>query len=354
MVYRLLALALTLSLYANALHAQNTRAAGLHYSNPAKPYAQAEKTAAFLPRGQNDRQLTLENEPSEALSGQSTIGYPNTQVAHSFPQDTSRLWLVVTTDGNRYVGQILEDNKQSIVIETQVVGTVTVPKQNIKRLEPVDSQAKTRDGSIWGRNPQADRYFFFNSAYNLEAGEGYYQNVLIFFNQVDVGLTDNISLGVGTVPAFLFGGPTPFWLAPKVSIPVASDQFQLGGGALIGTVVGSGESGFGGLAYGLGTFGSRDRNLTLGLGYGFTDQEWLDIPAIMLGGMLRIGQKGYLIADSFLISANGSTGGIVTFGGRTVWPNIALSYGGLTAFVDDEILPAVMPWLGVSIFFGKR
>lgn len=354
MLYHLLALALTLSLYANALHAQDPPAAGLCYSNPAKLNVQAENTAAFLPRGQNDRQLTLKNEPSEALSGQRIIGYPDTQVSHSFPQDTSRLWLVVTTDGNRYVGQILEDNKQSIVIETQVVGTVTIPKQNIKRLEPVDSQTKMRDGSIWGRNPQADRYFLFNSAYGLDAGEAYYQNALVLFNQVNIGITDNISTGVGIVPAFLYQGPTPFWLAPKVSIPVASDQFQLGGGALIGTTISSGNSGFGGVAFGLGTVGSRDRNLTLGVGYGFTDRGWLDIPAFTISGMLRIGQKGYLIGDSFLLSANGSTGGLVAFGGRTVWPNIALEYGGFTAFADDEILPAVLPWLGVSVFFGNR
>ncbi len=66
-----------------------------------------------------------------------------------------------------------------------------------------------------------------------------------------MGVTNYFSIGAGIVPVFLFGGgATPVWITPKFSIPVVKDKFNVGAGALVGTVLGASGTGFG-LLYGL-------------------------------------------------------------------------------------------------------
>jgi hypothetical protein len=64
----------------------------------------------------------------------------------------------------------------------------------------------------------------------------------VLFNQGGYGVTNYFSIGAGILPVFLFGGgATPVWITPKFSIPVVIDKFNVGAGALAGTVLG--ESG---------------------------------------------------------------------------------------------------------------
>ncbi|MEQ8702780.1 MAG: hypothetical protein RIC19_02615 [Phaeodactylibacter sp.] len=273
------------------------------------------------------------------------------------PADTSRLTLVTTIDGNEYVGKILEQTTGTIKLETAVLGIISIPRQNIKSIQPVSGNLSFNNGEIWRSNPQSTRYLWSPNGFGLKPGEGYYQNILILFNQVSVGVTDHFSMSLGTVPLFLFAGaPTPVWIVPKFSIPVKKDKFNIGGGALIGTVLGdtgTDNNGFG-IAFGVGTIGNRDRNLTLGLGYGYAGQGWANAPTITISGMYRIGEKGYLITENVIVgTATNSPIGFLSFGGRTVWPKVALDYGGyIPANTGDGNL-FVIPWLGLSVLFGQ-
>ena len=116
---------------------------------------------------------------------------------------------------------------------------------DIKKISLV-SQTRAKDGSYWLENPQATRYFWSPNGYNLKKGEGYYQNVWIMGNQAIYGITNHISAGIGTIPLFLFGGaPTPVWLTTKFSIPVVENKFNVGAGALVGTILGEEHTSFG-------------------------------------------------------------------------------------------------------------
>jgi hypothetical protein len=203
-------------------------------------------------------------------------------------------------------------------------------------------------------NPQATRYFWLPNGYGLKKKESYYQNVWLFFNQVSVGLTDNFSIGAGMVPLFLFAGsPTPVWITPKVSFPVVKDKFNIGAGALAGTVIGLDESGFG-LLYGLTTFGSRDKNFTLGLGWAYAGGTIANVPTISVGGMIRTGPRGYFLTENYFIGAGGETFGIISAGGRRIIKRISLDYGlflPLAAGLDTFL---AMPWLGLTVPFGKN
>ncbi len=266
--------------------------------------------------------------------------------------DTTRLWEVITADGNQYIGVILDRNTDEVRLKTETIGIITIPVQNISSIKEVERRQMV-GGQLWADNPQAARYFWAPNGYGLKPGEGYYQNIWVFFNQVSVGLSDNASVGFGIVPLFLFGGaPTPVWITPKVSIPVVEDKFNIGGGALIGTILGESGSGFFGIAYGVSTFGSRDKNFNIGLGYGFADGEWARTPTVTISGMLRTGKKGYLITENYYIDAGGTSAGLISLGGRTVWRDVALDYGGVVPAGDIGTL-VVIPWLGITVSFGQ-
>jgi len=279
-----------------------------------------------------------------------STGSVNAQVE----SDTAKLWHVELQNENEYIGTIVSRDAEKIVLNTTELGIITIKVKDIRILEEV-SKDRLINGYYWYENPQAARYFWAPNGFGLRKGEGYYQNVWIFFNQFSYGVTDNITLGFGVVPLFLFAGaPTPIWVTPKFSVPL-HDQFHLGAGALIGGVLGLGEESGGafGIAYGNATFGSRDRNITFGLGYGFAGGEWADIPTINFSGMFRIGRRGYILTENYLIDGGDDTLVMLSLGGRSVWKRLSLDYGlFVPTFSGADALIAI-PWLGVVIPLGK-
>lgn len=190
----------------------------------------------------------------------------------------STLWQLITKDDNEYIGKIKEQQDSLLFFDDRKLGLLKIAQSDVKRLKPVDKN-KIKKGKFWGDNPQASRYFFAPNGYGLKKGEGYYQNVMLFLNQVSYGFTDNFTLGIGLVPTFLVSSDAtvPVWLTPKFSIPVVKDKFNLGVGMLAGAVLGDGGGSFG-IAYGSATVGSRNTNLSVGLGYGMVEGEWSDAP----------------------------------------------------------------------------
>lgn len=269
------------------------------------------------------------------------------------PTDTLPVYLVETIDDNEYTGQILDQDADKVILKTEALGIITIPKANIKRIQVLDNLQVVK-GQVWFENPQATRYFWTPNGYSLKAGEGYYQNVWVLFNQASIGVTDNISLGLGMVPLFLFAGaPTPIWITPKVSFPIKKDKVNIGAGALVGTVLGEDVGGFAGIAYGIATFGSRDKNITAGLGYGFADGGWADAPIINLSAMIRTGRRGYFLTENYFAAFDGDVAIILFAGGRRVGKGFSLDYGLIVPAVTGSDFVAI-PWLGIMVPFGRK
>jgi hypothetical protein len=244
------------------------------------------------------------------------------------------------------------EDSVNVVLETALMGKVTIPRtsiQSITWLKP----SSLKSGKLWAGNPQSTRYFWSPNGYGLKKGEGYYQNIWVLWNQASVGVTDYFSIGAGIVPLFFFGGTsTPVWITPKFSIPVVKDKFNLGVGALAGTVLGEG-AGFG-IVYGLGTVGNRNNNVTLGFGYGFVDGEWAKKPMITLSGMTRVGPRGYLLTENYFIGTSDESLLIISAGGRTITKKGGIDYGLLFPISSEIGTFIAIPWLGITIPFGKK
>lgn len=267
-------------------------------------------------------------------------------------KDTTILYRVETVDGNEYIGTLVSQDADVIVLKTEQLGNITLRKISIRKMTPIESD-QVKDGVLWFDNPQATRYFWQSNGYGLKKGEGYYQNVWIFFNQFSYGVTDNFSVGAGIVPLFLFSGTsTPVWITPKFSIPVVKDKFNVGLGSMLGTVIGEEEAGFG-FVYGTTTIGSRNSNMSLGLGYGYAGGEWANAPLITLSGMWRTGQRGYLLTENMYIPTGEDDVLLMSFGGRRLIKNAGLDFGLFFPLLTEDSFFAI-PWLGISIPFGNR
>lgn len=268
------------------------------------------------------------------------------------PNDTLK-YRIETQDGNEYIGIIKEETPEYLIVVTDNLGELKINIKDIKRKTSL-GKARKVGNQYWLENPQETRYFWQPNGYGLKKGEGYYQNVWVLFNSFAVGVNDYFSIGGGIIPLFFFAGTsTPVWITPKFSIPVKENTYNVGLGVLAGTVLGEEEAGFG-ILYGINTFGTRDNNVSIGVGYGYTGDELADSPTITLSAMFRTGARGYFITENYYISAGNDSFLLLSFGGRRIIKKVGLDFGlFIPAGVDSDSFIAI-PWLGLTVPFGNR
>jgi len=267
--------------------------------------------------------------------------------------DTTMTLRIETNDGNIFIGSVVSEDSLAMVLQTESLGEIRIPQNSIKTRTLLTQVVKVGN-DIWLPNPQSSRYFWAPNGYGLEENTSYYQNIWILYNQFSFGLTDNFSLGAGMIPLFLFAGTsTPIWIVPKFSIPVEKDKFNLGVGAFLGTLVGE-ETGTFGLLYGTATIGSRDKNLSFGMAYGFADGEWLNVPVINVSSMIRTGPRGYFITENYVITAEGETLVLLSAGGRSIIRNLGLDYSLWIPLGFEMDTFVAIPFLGITIPIGRK
>lgn len=259
---------------------------------------------------------------------------------------------IETLDGNEYFGIILTQTNDTIRMKADKLGDISIPKSEIKKISIITATEK--NGVYWLDNPQSTRYLWAPNAYNLKKGEGYYQNVWVLFNQAVLGITDHFSAGIGTVPLFLLSSPyTPVWATLKYSIPVVQNKLNLGAGALIGTVAGEANTGFG-IIYGIATLGSKNKNFNVGLGWGYADGEIASNPTVNISCMIRTGAKGYFMSENYFIGTPENFVVLASLGGRRIIKHVGLDFGAFVPLGGDVEEFVAIPWLGVTIPFGKK
>ncbi len=263
------------------------------------------------------------------------------------------VYSIQTKDGNGYTGYVVSSDSLKLLFRDKKLGEIAITKREISKMAPLDAK-QLKKGKYWAGNPQSTRYFFSPDGYGLSKGEGYYQNLWVLVNSFAIGLNDYFSLGGGVVPLFLFAGaPTPVWLNAKMSIPVVRDKVNLGAGILSGTVFGVEKSGFG-IFYGISTFGSRDRNISLGLGYGFSGSSISNAPMINVNAMYRVGANSYLLTENYFFPDGSNTSLMMMVGARQIIREAGLDYGLVFPAGSGINSGIAIPWLGITIPFGKR
>ena len=173
--------------------------------------------------------------------------------------------LVKMNNGSTRIGVILNDDGREVLIQDESIGKIYIRKDQIAMIRELNEEdyqdlksekEAFEEGEIYS-NPFTTRYSFTTNALALRKGE-HYAMINLYGPEVHFSLNEKLSLGVMTT---WIG--SPFALAAKYTIPTSNENINLG----IGTLMGNGGylslNSFGGLHWGMVTFGDRTKNVTL-------------------------------------------------------------------------------------------
>ncbi|MEO1624537.1 MAG: hypothetical protein AAFV25_05225 [Bacteroidota bacterium] len=263
------------------------------------------------------------------------------------PVDTSQQWVVKTRDGNRFTGAIVERSQELVRLQTDQMGTIDIQSSNILSIEPI-KEDRLVNNEYWDDNPQANRYFFSPSAFNLKEGETYWQNGYILFNQISLAPTDNWTISFGTLPLFFFrGASTPLWMSNKWGIPIKNSKFRLAIGGAAGVLVGDGVRFIGGLNGTL-TYGSEDRNISVSYSRTTFDSDTNAQDFLTISGMRRVSSRLYLMTENW-ISVNNFI--LFSFGARWAFNKLILDVGVSQAL---QFGSSITPYVGIALPLGGQ
>lgn len=237
------------------------------------------------------------------------------------------------TLGSRTLGSgILTSSPQekSILLSYQIMEIVE------SKGDPAGQVIEETEGKPFEISDHNTRYFFAPSAYNLKKGELYYNTVYFLLHDIQYGLTDNFSIGMGTS---IIG--IPIYLTPKVSFPIGErSAFALGDMLIFGTY---GTNAMGNLLYGSFSTGGIQGNTSFGVGYLLTNESDITAktssPVFNLSGMARASSHIYLLTENYLFGVN-----------TTQWATYE-SYNQATdtwIYMSEEYPQKLWLWYGVA------
>ena len=262
--------------------------------------------------------------------------------------DTSLRHVIRLRDGSTLFGRITAVTADSVRVRLEQ-GEVGLARSGINdvRQVPVTS---FRNGQYWFENPHPTRLLFSPTAFPLEKGTGYYSNTWLFIHTFATGITDRFTLagGATTIPGVALN-ENPFYLLPKYTV-LNGDRTQVALGALIGFLPFNSDPGevkSAGLLYAVGTTGTKESNLSLGLGWGYANEEVTGNPTVMIGGQGRVSRRVSLISENWFFSNGSDTEGVFSYGFRFLGENLSVDLAWVTALGEG----VGVPWLGFAFRF---
>lgn len=245
---------------------------------------------------------------------------PEKTSAQNPPDSSKQLYVVIKSNGAEFIGYLLQDDGREVLIETQKLGKVYIPKADIKEMRPLVKEKDLLDNEFKPNNPFSTRYSFTTNALPVNKGENYYM-LNLYGPEFHFAVSNRLNIGV--MSSWL---GSPIGLAVKYTIPTQNEKVNYSVGSILAT---SGYimnfSRFGGLHFANVTFGDREKNLTLAGGilhwqggtqelivpgsYGSFNVNFvyesvktppLVGPMFSVAGFMRIGKRASFVFDSML------------------------------------------------------
>jgi len=302
-------------------------------------------------------------------------------------QQQPDIYLVELKDGSTIMGTLVSEDVQQLVLQTKSMGTVTIPRSSIKSARLIDSGSFVK-GEYWFDNPNETRYLIGPSAFCLEKGEGYYQNLYLVVQSFNVGVTDQVTLGGGfEIISILTGSGLPaFFITPKIGFEV-TPRLHLGAGALYANMTVIDDDLHFGVAYGLATYGTTNNNVTLGAGWAyksyrsyyqysyspngtstvrhFREGGFSELPIITLSGMARPKKRFAVTTENWIMPVrqpNYSTATVTqsyqaffSYGMRFMGEKISVDFGLLNhKDIASDVFVLGLPYVDFVVKFGRH
>lgn len=250
---------------------------------------------------------------------------------------------IVLKDESELIGTVLAEDAMSIQFRTLSGVEMVITKDKIASIEAVEVVG----GKAVRLDPNRTRLFFAPTARPLRAGEGYFSVYEILLPYFAVGVTDFLAIGGGIslVPG---ASNQLFYVAPKVT-PFRAKNIDLAAGMLYMAPLSSAGDHVG-IVYGLGTFGTRRKALSVGLGWGFTGEGFANQPILLIGGELQVSNSVKLISENWI--PFGWEHKILSLGIRLFGRKLAADFAlAVLTGVDMGGFPFI-PWIGFTYNFG--
>jgi len=223
---------------------------------------------------------------------------------------------MVLRDGSVLFGQVIEAG-DPLTFRLLSGSEMQVPRSQVKTLRR--ARGEVVEGEFWNEDPNRTRLFFGPTARALPKGEGYLAVYEIIMPFLAFAVTDNLIIAGGTPLIFGEGGSRPFWLAPKLTF-LDKGHTQAAVGVLAFVV----EDESAGILYGVLSRGDAKRSVTLGLGYGYVNDDLADTPAVMLGAEMRASRRVKLVTENYLFPGGN---GLISFGPRFFGERLSADLG---------------------------
>ena len=251
------------------------------------------------------------------------------------------LYEIRLLDGSVLFARVTAVEGETIVLVTLVGVRIEVERSQIRTARP--AEGRVVGGEFWREDPNSSRLFFSATGRTLRRGEAYIGTYILVLPFFAIGLTDRITLAAGA--PVLFGRWEPFYVAPKVQV------FSTARSAIsVGTLAFFFDDEVGGINYGVGTFGTPDHALTVGLGFGFAGDQFYNQPVAMIGGETRTGRRFKLVTENYFLP--GEDGLLFSFGFRFIGERFSADLG-IAGFAGDTASECCLPLLNFSYAFGR-
>jgi hypothetical protein len=191
------------------------------------------------------------------------IGHALAQQPTHQPGDTNT-YVITKTNGTEYIGKILSDDGREILIQTETLGKIYIPKADVKSITLINDKKTVVRGEYHASGPFTTRHAFTTNALPITKGENYTM-LNLYGPEVHFAVTNHLNIGI--MSTWL---ASPLVFAVKYTIPTVNEKINFSIGSLIGT---SGYfnsfEGYGGLHFANVTYGDRKNNITFSAGYGY-------------------------------------------------------------------------------------
>ncbi|MEQ9229319.1 MAG: hypothetical protein RIF46_01455 [Cyclobacteriaceae bacterium] len=213
---------------------------------------------------------------------------------------------VITLEGNEYLGEVVSDDGREVLMITDDLGKIYIPKSTIASMKPARQEDSVFKGSFRDVGPFTTRYYFTNNALPIHKGE-HYMMIHLYGPEVHFAVSDRLSVGV--MATWI---ASPVGLAAKYAIPTSNEKLNFSIGSI---VLSSGYlvqgKGYGGIHWLSATYGKPGKNFTVSGGYAYADfgfdrrhelrylgDRLRHGPVFSAAGLLPIGKKASLLFDS--------------------------------------------------------
>lgn len=274
---------------------------------------------------------------------------------------------VVKNDGTKYFGVILSNDEREVLIRTDELGKLYIPKHEIKSITKIDKETYSLGSKYIGADAFASRHFLTANALPVDKGDAY---ILFrgFGPDFQMGITDNFGVGLMTT---WIGNPLLGTL--KYSNKLSDNVYYSIGSIIGGTTWSFDESSslFIALPFTSLTFGNKMRNFSLTAGYGmirqkiirfdyYDGQESTDVDTegrflMSVAGMTKFSKKVSFIFDSFISpNIDGDLGTFMLIMPGIRWhltssSSFQLGFAGM--YLDKEFLPFPLPLINYMYRF---